>query len=353
MMGQAARVFVGVPTLNRPGYVRETVLSVMAQTFGDFRLVVSDNGSDPEVCASVKGWIEGLDDQRVSFHQQPENRGEIGQGWYFFRQAKEKYFVMLHDDDVLKPGYLAHAVATLEARPHLAFFTADPFVMDERSERLAERTTRYLAEHGRAGRPEGEFDVRDNFLEAGYSWLSGTCFRFSTLQASGFVDEDCDRGHYLELAVFVRVAELGTRAWYRPEELLGHRFHGESLRTYCGWHPEVVATATKLLERRRFRGQPERRRRACLSFLHRVAATQRLHEGDVRGFRAALRRAILLNPLSPRNWSTAVLGLAAPDRLRARLNLPEARFSPEGAGARAAVGRPEKAVPVTGRRYPA
>ena len=46
---------MGIPTFNRAGWLRESIESVLAQTFTDFRLIVSDNASDddtPEVVRS-------------------------------------------------------------------------------------------------------------------------------------------------------------------------------------------------------------------------------------------------------------------------------------------------------------
>lgn len=335
-MSRAARVFVGVPTLNRPDYVRETVQSVLSQSFGDIRVVVSDNRSTPEVVSSVKAFLAELRDPRVSFHEQPTDVGEFGQGWYFFREAREEFFVILHDDDTLEPDYLAKAIATLESRPHVAFFLANPFVMDWQGELQLELTREYLAEHGRTRRPAGEFDLLAGLFDPGTAWLSGTCFRLAALRDSGFADDDC-AGHYLEFNVFLRLAERHCKGWFEPEQLMGLRFHRESLRVYCGWNPQIVANTTRLLERRRFEGRPERQRRAMLGFLYRAAGLQALDVGDSRAARAAFIKALKAYPWSPGAWRTAGLGLLAPRLLQRLKPLTETRLAATTAGAREGV----------------
>ena len=321
------RVFVGVPTLNRPDLVKETVRSVLAQRFRELRVVVSDNRSRPEVAEEVRAWIHSLDDPRVRFYQQAEDGGEVGQGRYFFGEAVEDYFIILHDDDVLEPEYVERAVGVLDAHPEADVFLANPYVIDWRGRRLEEETLEYLREHGRIGRPEGGFDLMSSVLEPGTAWISGACFRLSALRASGFVDPDL-AGHYIELNVFLRLAENGSRGWFCAESLLGLRFHAECLRVYNGWDPPVVANTLRALERRRFRGRPERKRRGLLGFLHRATALHRLDEGDFAGCRAALVRAVLAYPISPATWKLALAGIPSPRLLRALLPpLREARFS--------------------------
>ena len=63
-----ARVFVGIPTLNRPQWVQDAVNSVCAQTLDDFRLVVSDNASDGDAPDVVADFVRKLADPRVRFH---------------------------------------------------------------------------------------------------------------------------------------------------------------------------------------------------------------------------------------------------------------------------------------------
>jgi len=324
------RVFVGVPTLNRPEWVRETVASVRAQSFADFRLVVSDNCSQPEAAASVRRFVDELGDPRVSFHQQPENRFEYGQGRYFFGEAREEFFVILHDDDLLEPAYLARAVAALEQRPQLACFVANPYVFDEDGRRWPERTASYLEEHGRNRRGQGEFEVLRTLLETGFAPISGTCFRLAALRDAGFVDPDCEGNYPFELNVLVRLGERGARGWFCPEELLGFRFHRNSQRVYSGMldNRRVVDTMTAILERRRFSGWSERRRRQILGKLRRATALRRLREGDAAGCRSAVRQALRDNPFSLRLLAAAPLAFLAPGLLRALL--PPLRQTSEG-----------------------
>jgi glycosyltransferase involved in cell wall biosynthesis len=330
-MSTDARVFIGIPTVNRPDWVQETVRSVLAQTFTSFRVVVSDNASEPGAAAAVRSFVEGLGDPRVSFHQQAENVFEYGQGRFFFAEAREDYFVILHDDDLLNPDYLAQAVAALDQRPALDLFVANPYVFDEAGQRWPDRTRAYLREHGRTGRPEGEFDVLGTLLRWGLAPISGTVFRRAALESSGFVDADCGGNYPFEVNVLLRLGERGARGWFSPRELLGFRFHRNALRVYLRLsdNPRVVGTMITLFERRRFSGWREARRRQILGRLHREAAFLRLRQDDVPGCRHHLWTAARTNPFALRLWGALPLAVVAPRLLRAALPpLPATREAP-------------------------
>src|SRR5580765_4207013 len=81
-----ARVLVGVMTRNRLRYVRETVMSILQQTFTDFRLIVSENPTNPEAARELREWLASLHDQRVEYVLQPVDGGEYGQGRYLAEQ---------------------------------------------------------------------------------------------------------------------------------------------------------------------------------------------------------------------------------------------------------------------------
>lgn len=326
------RVFIGIPTLNRPQYVRETLRSVLAQTFPDFRVIVSDNVSEPGVAESVAGFIRDLNDPRVSFFQQPQNVGEYGQGWFFFRSVKdEEFFVILHDDDTLEPDYLATALHTLDAHPDAALFVANPIMMDAKGVDSPEKTNWQRRYYGRAGTPEGLIDIRTTHMACGFTPICATVFRTQALRESGFVDPDCHGNFPFEMNIFLRLADIGAQGWFCPRELLRFRFHTEALSNYLHLmdNPHVVSTMIKLLARRRYTGMPERRRRIILGRLYRASAAILARQNDPAGCRRDALNALRTCPLSPRTLASAPLAVLAPGLYRRTLPpLPVARVAP-------------------------
>lgn len=333
------KVFIGIPTLNRPLLVRETLLSVLKQTYGRYKVVVSDNCSEPSAAQSVRAFVEDLNDPRFSFYQQPNNAGEYGQGRFFFKEARDyEYFMILHDDDVLEPEYLGKGLERLEAHSRLACFVANPFLMDEEGRVSPDSRDRYLLEHGREVLESGEYDILSTHLRHGFTPLSGTLFRTAALKDSGFVDEDCFGNYPFECNIFLRLGSRGCKGWFQAEELLGFRYHRESLRNYLKLmdNHHVVDTMIRLFSRFSFSGANEKRRRVVLSRLFRARALIFARNDSLSEGRKDMMRALRENAFSPKAWLLSGLMLLAPGLLKAILpKLPELREAPRlvsGAG---------------------
>ena len=104
------KVTVGIPTFNRSGFLREAIESVLAQSFVDFRLIVSDNASDDDTPEVVRSYS----DERIEYVRHEQNVGAIGNINGLIALAETEYLVLLPDDDILYPGHLAAAMELLE-----------------------------------------------------------------------------------------------------------------------------------------------------------------------------------------------------------------------------------------------
>jgi glycosyltransferase involved in cell wall biosynthesis len=325
-----SRIFVGIPTRNRPRFVRDAIESVLAQSCGEFHVVVSDNASCAQASESVGRYVSSLDDDRLTFVRQESNTGEYGQGRYLFRRAEgHEFFVILHDDDILRPGYFAKALDALTRDPGLAYFAANPFIMDANGAPSPRQTQRYLARHGRAGRRDGVIDVLHALLFHDFTPISGTFFRLSALQDSGFVDDGCFGLYPFEPNVFLRLGDRGAKAWFCSDELMGIRFHDGAIRSNIDLlgNIQMIDTMITLLERRRYDGRFERRRRRFLGRLYRARGLFFLKTGDHSRSREEMLRALGESCLSLRSGLIAPFVLAAPGFTRKFLSPPAKQFS--------------------------
>ena len=329
-----AKIFIGIPHLNRPHYLRETLESVLNQTFQDFRIIVSDDCSAPEAVRQVKSYIEELGDDRVSFNQLPEKGGEYGQGWYFYEQAAgHTYFMILHDDDVLKSeDYLERGIRKLSEDESLAYFFANPIVMNAEGEFSAEKTEEYLVSHGRKNKSTGEFDVLTGHMQSGFTPICGTLFRFSALVDSGYVDPDIEGISPFEPNIFVRLGERGAKGWFCSDQLIAYRFHDGSSRVYHHLleNPLVIDGMLKLYARRSFTGENEKLRRKFTSRWYRARMLVNLKKGNWSDARRDLKLTLKENKTSVKAWILAPWVFLTPGLLKAVLpGLPDARNSPE------------------------
>src|SRR5205814_7529317 len=122
---RAPRVTVVIPTFNRASLLRESIESVLAQSFTDFELLVADNGSTDD----TPRLVASIEDPRVGADRLETNIGMIGNLDRSLSMGTGPYLVVLHDDDLLHPRHLETTVAALDARPEVAFVhTAISFI---------------------------------------------------------------------------------------------------------------------------------------------------------------------------------------------------------------------------------
>jgi glycosyltransferase involved in cell wall biosynthesis len=92
-----------IPTYNRSELVAGAVRSVLAQSFGDFEIVVSDNCSEDD----TREVIGGFSDRRVRYVR-TASHGVIADSWEFARsQARGALVMMLSDDDAMVSNALS------------------------------------------------------------------------------------------------------------------------------------------------------------------------------------------------------------------------------------------------------
>ncbi len=218
------RILVGIPTLNRPDYVRQAVESVRSQTFEDWRIVLSDNASRPEAVAAVRAYVEGLRDPRISYWLQPKNIREYGNCEWLFRQCREDYFVILHDDDLLEPAHLATAIGCLDRHPELVSFCSNAKLIDPKGRSPPHERWTIGVRACATGTPKARCASSSHccaaasFPSAAMSSAARRCTHrgSSTTTASGcgLSSSTCCFG----------LGERDGKTWFATEELVNYRF---------------------------------------------------------------------------------------------------------------------------------
>lgn len=123
----APAVSVLMPAHDAAPFVTAAIESLLAQSFGDFELIVVDDGSTdatPELLAAVR-------DPRVVILTQPENRGYVPALERAIGVARGRYLARQDADDLSLPGRLAAQVEHLDRNPEVvllgtAYRTIDP-----------------------------------------------------------------------------------------------------------------------------------------------------------------------------------------------------------------------------------
>ena len=106
------RVSIGVPVYNGDNYLAETLDSVLAQTFADFELIISDNASTDRTEAICRQYA--AQDPRIRYVRNLTNLGAARNYNRVFELARGEYFKWNGHDDPLDPRFLERCVALLD-----------------------------------------------------------------------------------------------------------------------------------------------------------------------------------------------------------------------------------------------
>jgi glycosyltransferase involved in cell wall biosynthesis len=108
---------VMIPTYNGTQYLRETIACVIDQIpateYVQIEVVDDCSSDDPETLVKEVG--QG----RVSFYRNPENQGLVGNWNACIQRAKGEWVHILHQDDLVLPGFYQHLRQGIEAEPNI------------------------------------------------------------------------------------------------------------------------------------------------------------------------------------------------------------------------------------------
>ncbi len=115
MAPHAPRVSIGMPVYNGGPFLSEAIDSLLAQTFTNFELIISDNASTDDteqVCLDYAHL-----DSRIRYIRLADNIGAPNNFFYVRDQAVGEYFMWAAHDDRWKPNCLAFWVDVLDSDP--------------------------------------------------------------------------------------------------------------------------------------------------------------------------------------------------------------------------------------------
>lgn len=117
-LGQATnipKVSIGMPVYNGEEFIREAIDSLLAQTFTDFELIISDNASTDATEAICNDYVSL--DNRIRYYRNSYNLGAANNFNRVAQLATGEYFMFAAHDDLWVQNYLSASVALLERHP--------------------------------------------------------------------------------------------------------------------------------------------------------------------------------------------------------------------------------------------
>lgn len=221
------KISICIPTYKGETTLGPAIESVLAQTEGDFELVILDDAS-PD---GTRELVAGYTDPRVLYHRNERNLRHAGNWNRCLEVARGRYFKLLPHDDLLAPRCLERQAGALDA---------------DRDERLAlVFSARTLVGPGgkRLGRRAFSSEIRDA-IDGGAlkraCALGGTnrvgepgAVMFRTSLARTVGPFDATNPYVIDLDYWFRLLEHGA-AGYCPDELATFRLTAQSWSVAIG-----------------------------------------------------------------------------------------------------------------------
>lgn len=119
MNDKVSKVSIGMPVYNGELFLREALVSLLAQTFTDFELIISNNAST-DATESICMEYAKLD-SRIRYIRQPINIGALSNFRLVLHEARSDYFMWAAHDDKWSENWLEKLYLAHSRKPVLTF----------------------------------------------------------------------------------------------------------------------------------------------------------------------------------------------------------------------------------------
>jgi glycosyltransferase involved in cell wall biosynthesis len=129
MVNDKPCVSIGMPVFNGEKYLRQALDSILAQTYQDFELIISDNASTddtPHICRAY-----AAKDNRIRYYRNKNNLGATRNFNRVFELSLGVYFKWAAYDDVISPDFLSKCVRVLDQDPSIVLCHSKTARIDE------------------------------------------------------------------------------------------------------------------------------------------------------------------------------------------------------------------------------
>lgn len=136
-------VTVGIPAYNAERFICKSIQSVLNQTFADFEIIVTDDGSTDRTMEIVSSFS----DPRITIVKNNANKGVSYSLNMQVAMARGKYFCRMDADDIMMPNRLRSQLDFLENNPDVDMISGKAVVIDDYDNIIGMRVVNDIYEH--------------------------------------------------------------------------------------------------------------------------------------------------------------------------------------------------------------
>ena len=214
------RVSIGLPVYNGERYITETLDSLLAQTFGDFELIICDNASRDRTEKLCRAYA--AKDSRIRYVRNSINLGAPKNYRLAFELSSGEYFRWANCDDLFAPTSLACCVEVLDREQSTILVYPRTMLIDERGQIIGEYEDGLHLQFARASERFVQLCLRLGLVNAIYGLIRADILR-NTALIRNFISAD--------MALLAELTLYG-KFWEIPEVLFYRRLHPGASSSY-------------------------------------------------------------------------------------------------------------------------
>ncbi len=207
------RVSVVIPSYNNADFIEATVESVLAQTFADFELVISDHSSTDDTWDLLQRFAS---DPRVRLFQTPSGGGAPANWLAVTAEASGELLKLVCGDDIIEPDCLAVQVAAIDSAPGIVMVSAKRDLIDARGNVVIR--ARGLA--GMTGRRPGRTAMRRTVVAGANIFGEPACVLFDRAAFTAAGGWKADHPYVIDQQTYCDVLARGD--FYGVDRSLAH-----------------------------------------------------------------------------------------------------------------------------------
>lgn len=208
------KISVVIPVYNAAEFISETLISVAAQKFREYEVIVVNDGS-PDTLAFERAIRTQIED--IIYIRQPNNGAAEARN-VAIRHSRGEIIAFLDGDDIWLPDYLSSQYLFLTKHNYDMVYS-DAFLMGLNSP--YRRTFMETAPSNGVADFNAILDLRCNVI------TSGTLARKQAIIDAGMFNARRPRAH--DFMLWLRMAKNGAKIGYQRKQLLKYRVHLNSL----------------------------------------------------------------------------------------------------------------------------
>ena len=209
-------ISIGLPVYNGQKLIRNAIESTLAQTHGDFELIISDNASTDGTATICREYASL--DGRIKYFRSQVNLGAAANFRKVFHLASGRYFKWIGVDDYCAPAYLEQTKRVLDSRDDVVLCCSKVNIIDGEGVILRQYPDAQALLQSAPSERFKQFQEQDSWVNAVYGLMRSEALRKTSVMGT-FPGSD-----------IVLIAELSLHGKFveLPDYLFFRRIHPEA-----------------------------------------------------------------------------------------------------------------------------